>query len=170
MQSLLLISCACCLCTWAHCTNSPRNKVQGAPKGKVPAAENMMVCRVYGTPSFSSFFWNMLHFTRNTEMMIYLASALEHAALWASWVCFFSGFLALEMVPTWLALSLQCSLWPRAQRHVEEDCPTHKKGLPGEWLVKSCHIAVHFPHLPLSLTDWKTSHETFLTLNSSCGC
>lgn len=67
MQSLLLISCACCLGTWAHCTSSPRNKGHGAPNGKVPAAENTMVCRVYGTAYFSPFLWNMLHFRRNTN-------------------------------------------------------------------------------------------------------
>lgn len=170
MQPLLLISCACCLGTWAHCTNSPRNKVQGAPKGQVPAAENMSVeCMVLPLFHHSSEISCTLGGTQ-TEMMIYLASALEHTVLWTSWVCFFSGFPVLGMVPTWLARSPHCSWWPRAQRHMEEDCPTHKKGLPGEWLVKSCHIAVHFPHLSLSLTNWKVPHETFLAQSSSWGC
>lgn len=59
---------------------------------------------------------------------------------------------------------------PRAQRHVEEDCPTHEKGLPAEWLVKYCHKAVHSPHLPPSLTNWKIPHETFLIQSRSWGC
>lgn len=35
MQSLLQIRGACCLGTWVHRTDSPRNKGQGAPEGEV---------------------------------------------------------------------------------------------------------------------------------------
>lgn len=63
--------------------------------------------------------------------MIYLASALQHAALWAGWVCFFLllevAFQLLEQSShDWLPAHTAFGD-PRAQRHVEEDCPTHEK-------------------------------------------